>query len=50
MKNLEAHDDIFQVIQKCFSRNFKLIFYLEKFLRELGSKGVQPASADPVGI
>ena len=50
MKKLEAHHDIFQVVEKCFGRNFNLIFYLEKFLRELGSEGVQQASADPVGI
>ena len=46
----KVHHDIFQVIAEWYDKNINPVFYVEQFLREFVSKGVQQASVDPVGI
>ena len=50
LKKLEIHHDIFQVVAEWYDTNFNPVFYVEKFLRKVGSKGVHQESVDPVGM
>ena len=46
----KVHHDIFQVVAEWYDKKFNPVFYIEQFLREFVSKGVQEASVDPAGI
>ena len=50
LKKLEIHHDIFQVVAEWYDTNFNPVFYVEKFLRKISSKGVHQASVDPAGM
>ena len=45
-----VHHDIFQVIVELHDKKFNPGFDVEKFIGEFGSKWVQQASVEPVGI
>ena len=45
-----VHHDIFEVVAELCDKNFNPGFAVEKFLQEFGSKWVQQASVEPVGI
>ena len=47
-KKLELDHDILQVVLDWYDKNFNPVFYVEKFIREFGCKGVQQASVDPI--
>ena len=42
--------DIFQIVAEWYDKKYDPRFYVEKFLREYGSKGVQQAIVDSAGI
>lgn len=39
-----------QVVAEWYDKNLNPVFYVENFLGEFGSKGVQQASVDPIGM
>ena len=49
-KKLEIHHDIFQVVAEWYDTSFNPVFYVEKFLRKVGSKWAHQASVEPVGM